>query len=246
MPGATNVLVLSDNAQLYTAFRSIAKDVALEGVSFRYAYSAGRFTSPLREEPGLLGLDVKRDVARIVDEFDLVISAHCKQLFPEAMVRGVRCVNVHPGLNPYNRGWFPQVFSILNGMPLGATIHEIDAELDHGPIIAQKQIPVHPWDTSKTAYDRVLEAEFDLLREHLASIVSHDYRASPPDREGNLNRKRDYDRLTRLDLSETGSLGEFLDRLRALTHPPHANAYFETENGEKVFVEVRLSRAGDP
>src|SRR5690349_163732 len=66
---------------------------------------------------------------------DVVISLHSKQIFPPGLVSGARCVNVHPGLNPFNRGWTPHVFSLVNGLPAGATIHEIDAEIDHGAII---------------------------------------------------------------------------------------------------------------
>ena len=73
-------------------------------------------------------INVKDDGPWIIENFDVVISGHCKQLFPEKLVNGALCINIHPGLNPHNRGWFPQVFSILNGKPLGATIHVIDEE----------------------------------------------------------------------------------------------------------------------
>ncbi len=73
------------------------------------------------------------------DKYILFISLHCKQIFPQRLTDNYRCINIHPGYNPYNRGWFPQVFSILNKNTAGVTIHEIDQELDHGPIIYQEK-----------------------------------------------------------------------------------------------------------
>lgn len=103
--------------------------------------------------------------------YDLIISLHCYQRFPSFLVQKVECINIHPGLNPYNRGWYPHVFSIVNKLPLGATIHEIDEDIDHGAIIAQHEVSLYSWDTSLTAYDRVVEAELSLIKENLIRLV---------------------------------------------------------------------------
>jgi methionyl-tRNA formyltransferase len=78
----------------------------------------------------------------------------------------MRCINIHPGLNPYNRGWYPQVFAINNGLPHGATIHEMDDKIDHGDIIYQKSVDIKLSDTSKTLYERVLDTEIFLFKEN--------------------------------------------------------------------------------
>ena len=39
-------------------------------------------------------IDVKNDFKRIINDFDLVISLHCKQFFPVQLVRGVKCINI--------------------------------------------------------------------------------------------------------------------------------------------------------
>ncbi|MCE9864029.1 hypothetical protein, partial [Aeromonas caviae] len=59
-------------------------------------------------------IDLKSDTIRLINEFDFGFSVHCKQIFPKQLVESIRCVNIHPGFNPHNRGWFPQVFSIIN------------------------------------------------------------------------------------------------------------------------------------
>jgi methionyl-tRNA formyltransferase len=185
-------------------------------------------------------LHVRDQASMIIDKYDLVLSIHCKQIFPPELVDGVRCVNVHPGLNPYNRGWFPQVFSIINGLPSGLTIHEIDNELDHGPIIAQREYKIQSWDTSGSAYAKIMTLEKELVLEHFAAIRDQTYKAVSPKEEGNLNYKKDFDRLKHIDLGKQGTFGEFINRLRALTHDDFRNAYFIDTSGKKVFIRISL------
>ncbi len=184
---------------------------------------------------------VKTEWESLVGVYALIISLHCKQLFPAALVHAVRCVNVHPGLNPFNRGWFPQVFSIVNGLPTGATIHEIDEKLDHGNIIAQAEVENNVWDTSIDIYDRVLDKELELLDEHLPAILANEYETFEPSGEGNLNLKKDFDALCELDIKKNQSIGDTINLLRALTHGDFRNAHFiDPKTGKKVFVSVRL------
>jgi len=198
------------------------------------------FQSPNGHLLDISRLNVKEQVSAIIEEYSLVISIHSKQLFPVALVSGVRCVNVHPGFNPYNRGWVPQVFSILNGLPAGVTIHEIDEKLDHGPIIAQKEYKIEPWDTSSSVYAKIMEIERELVLEHFLSIREGTYQAVHPVNEGNVNYKKDFDQLKFIDLNEVGTFHEFLNRLRALTHDDFRNAYFIDQSGRKIFLKVIL------
>ncbi|NJR44011.1 hypothetical protein HC761_00620, partial [bacterium] len=145
------------------------------------------------------------------------------------------------GLNPYNRGWFPQVFSIINGLPSGVTIHEIDEELDHGAIITQRQYQIESWDTSGSAYEKIMQIERELVLEWFESIRAHRYQVTQPE-PGNLNLKRDFDKLRHIDLDEKGSFAQLINRLRALTHGSFKNAYFFDPEGNKVFVRIQLER----
>ncbi|MCF8461077.1 MAG: dTDP-4-amino-4,6-dideoxyglucose formyltransferase [Flavobacteriales bacterium] len=237
------ILIVSDNPQLATAFVTLTSTDTYRDDYFEFRCSSnsetvmskavGKATNPVI---------IKLEHIEICQNFDLVISLHCKQLFPVKMVQNVRCINVHPGLNPFNRGWFPQVFSIINGLPLGATIHEIDELLDHGNIIAQEQVELLAWDTSKTVYHRVLDAEIRLLQQHLRSIIDNTYVSQPASQEGNVNLKKDYNALCEIDLSENLTFSDAIDRLRALTHAPYQNAFFiDPKTGKKVFVSMTLT-----
>lgn len=198
------------------------------------------FQSPHGPLADVRRLDVKESMAHIIENYGLVLSIHSKQLFPAPLVRGVRCVNVHPGFNPHNRGWFPQIFSILNGLPMGVTIHEMDEKIDHGPIIAQRNYEIRSWDTSGSIYLRIMEIEREMVLENFDSILEGSYTAYPPSLEGNLNLKRDFDQLRELNMDQEGTFRDFLDHLRALTHDEFRNAFYIDDSGEKVFVRVIL------
>lgn len=232
-------LVITDNKYLLDSFISIVNKLGvLLASEFVYACSPGNVGIL---NSGYSEIDVKKNWREFIDSsYQLVISLHCKQLFPKEMINYIRCVNIHPGYNPYNRGWYPQVFSILNKLPLGATIHEIDEDLDHGPIIAQMQVKVTLVDTSLTAYNKVLQAELKLIEVNLVNIINNTYLTSPPEEIGNLNLKKDFNKMLEIDINELVRTGDLLDRLRALTHGEYNNAYFIDEVGNKVFVGLTL------
>jgi len=145
------ILIVSDNEWIIDHFTALLarRSELCDGRFFRFVCSpksgglVGKRSNGFVVEPA----DITTSHLKIIEEHDLIISAHCKQLFPAPLVHARRCINIHPGLNPHNRGWYPQVFCMLNGLPLGATIHEIDDQLDHGPIIDQLEVPLYPWDT---------------------------------------------------------------------------------------------------
>src|SRR5574344_92238 len=153
------ILILTDNLYLMTQFFEVVKQLSIPENIFQVGCSNIHVKEALETSNkvhSIIVYRVKKDWQNIVNAFDLVLSIHCKQLFPTEMVKTVKCINIHPGFNPYNRGWYPQVFSILNHQPIGATLHEIDEQMDHGNIIDQKQVYINSYDTSLTIYNRVL------------------------------------------------------------------------------------------
>lgn len=236
-----HVLVITDNELLLQRFRSLLERKQPVNVRFNFAYSPNNkyFAEQYAGANWIAPVKVKAEYEQLIAAYDMIISLHCKQLFPAELVNAIRCINVHPGLNPYNRGWFPQVFSIINGKPAGATIHEIDEELDHGAVIAQKEVKIEQHDTSLSAYNKVLEAELELLDAHLEAILMGSYETKKLP-EGNLNLKKDFDDLCELDLDNTDKLKNHLNLLRALTHGSYMNGYFFDSDGKKVFVKLEL------
>jgi methionyl-tRNA formyltransferase len=175
-------------------------------------------------------------------QYEVFLSLHCKQLFPEKLVRNHRCVNIHPGFNPYNRGWFPQVFSIINKKPVGVTIHEMDEELDHGSILYQEKIDIKLYDTSWSVYHRIQQKEVELLEKYLLDIIEKRYNKKAMLSEGNINYKSDFEKICRIDLSKQATYGEVIDLLRATTFDGYDNAYFMDDDGNKIYVNINLKK----
>lgn len=71
-----------------------------------------------------------------------------------------RLLNIHPSLLPAFPGLHTHARAIQAGCKFaGATVHEVTAELDHGPILAQAVVPVLPDDTPEALAARVLTQE---------------------------------------------------------------------------------------
>ena len=239
------ILVVSDNARLVEFFRleceaqSISKNFEID-----YRYSS-RNTSP---EPliqiGMVGIDLKdkNTVETVIKEYFVIFSLHCKQIFPAKIVESIVCINLHPGLNPFNRGWFPQVFSIINKKPIGATLHLMDCLIDHGQILDQIEVAYDIVDTSLTLYEKVYGAEKLLIKKNLYRLLSKSFTGFLPQGEGNYNGIKDFNALCKLDLDSIGSLGNHIDLLRALTHGGYKNAYFYDGDGAKIYVKISLER----
>lgn len=234
------ICIITDNEYLYNGFRRIASTLATE-YKFDYFYSSVNtiFRDKYSSKKEFFPICLREQTEEFYSRYDLFISIHCKQLFPKELFENHRCINVHPGFNPYNRGWFPQVFSIINKKPIGVTIHEIDQELDHGPIITQKALTICENETSIDVYRRILELELQLIEENLKDILDENYCTFKTE-EGNINYKRDFEKLCKLNLNQVSTVGETIDLLRALTHGPYKNAYFEDEKGKKVYVSINL------
>jgi methionyl-tRNA formyltransferase len=239
----TKVAVISDNVFLSREIIRIAVEQHLER-DFQFEFFCSEISPLLKESIGrvVTPIALRKNPSVIAGTFPIVISAHCKQIFPEVLVQAARCANIHPGLNPHNRGWYPQVFSILNKKPWGATFHIIDNELDHGPIIAQIELQLDAWDTSLSAYQKVQKAEVELLEKYLEKFLKNDFTPTQVSTEGNLNLKRDFNNLLMLDLNQSGTLGQHIDLLRALTHGEYKNAhFFDEKSGRNVYVRIDLT-----
>lgn len=238
---AKKLLVISENQELSLFLKKEIEMICFEHpLIVDFCYTSFNLNPQQMIEIGAKKINVKDEdvINEIVKNYDLVFSLHSKQIFPKKLVENICCINFHPGLNPYNRGWYPQVFSIINGLPIGSTIHLMDSDVDHGEIIAQKIVQIKMSDTSLDVYRRVISAEKELIHENIFNIIEGVFDTIKPEHDGNYNGVKEYNALCKLDLNSIGTFGEHLNILRATTHGEFQNAYFIDENGRKHFVKV--------
>jgi phosphoribosylglycinamide formyltransferase-1 len=89
--------------------------------------------------------------------FDRLITATLLGAFPH------RVINIHPALLPAFKGLHAQRQAAEYGVRIsGATVHFVDEDVDHGPIILQGAVAVEPDDTPETLAARILEVEHQL------------------------------------------------------------------------------------
>ncbi len=83
-----------------------------------------------------------------------------------------RLLNIHPSLLPAFPGLRTHERAIEAGCKFaGATVHEVTAELDHGPILAQAVVPVLPNDTPDVLAARVLTQEHRIFPQAVADFL---------------------------------------------------------------------------
>lgn len=100
-------------------------------------------------------------------EVDLICLAGYMRLLPSEVVERYRwrVMNIHPGLLPHfgGRGMYGHTVHeavLRSGVSeSGCTVHFVDEQYDHGPIIIQTRVPVLPGDTPETLAARVLPEE---------------------------------------------------------------------------------------
>lgn len=158
--------------------------------------------------------------------------------FFEIFPRG--CVNLHTSYLPYNRGANPNVWSIIEGTPAGVTLHEIDAGVDTGAILAQDTVDVEPVDTGQSLYLKLEEAALELFTRTWPALKEGKLTPEPVDPdEGTSHRVRDLEAVGEIDLDRTYKARELIDLIRARTFPPYPGAYFEA-GGRRVYLRLDL------
>jgi phosphoribosylglycinamide formyltransferase-1 len=108
--------------------------------------------------------DFEHALAAAVDAHkpDLLLLAGFMRILGAAFVQRYegRMLNIHPSLLPAFPGLHTHRRALAAGCQLvGATVHFVTPELDHGPIVMQSGVPVLPGDNEEALSARVLATE---------------------------------------------------------------------------------------
>jgi phosphoribosylglycinamide formyltransferase-1 len=141
---------------------------------------------PTRELANRYGLDFipcSYDVIPDVADVYLVAGAG---IFSIGAIGKKKILNAHPGIIPSARGLDAFKWSILDGVPLGVTLHYIDAEVDAGETVAIVETPVFLSDSLEVLARRHYELELDVLTNFMGFLNGKpgakptDYPDNPP------------------------------------------------------------------
>ena len=155
-------LVVSD------VFDAAILDIAREFQVPNTYLPPGRFRTRL--EP-----NVEMELVRLLRDAgaDLVVLAGFMRVLKEPMLAAFprRIINIHPSLLPK----FPGIESWKQALEAGekitgCSVHDVDAGIDSGEIIAQRKVPVLPGDTAESLHARIQIAERALYPEVIAQF----------------------------------------------------------------------------
>jgi methionyl-tRNA formyltransferase len=115
---------------------------------------------------------------------DVVLSIAAPQIFRQRLLEAPRhgCVNYHMGLLPRYRGRQPLFWAMLHDEPeVGLSVHEMDSELDNGPILVQDTIRVAPDDSLHRLYLRCVARGPALVAQAIDRLAADDPERLPND-----------------------------------------------------------------
>ena len=127
-------------------------------------------------------IEVKSEISAVKP--DLVVSAAYGKIIPKEVldIPHFGCLNLHPSLLPKYRGPSPIQTTILNGdQKTGLTIMLMDEKIDHGPIVAQKELKIMTDDNSQTLEKKLAQLAADFLIEILPDYLHGKIKLKPQD-----------------------------------------------------------------
>jgi phosphoribosylglycinamide formyltransferase-1 len=107
-------------------------------------------------------------------EPDLVVSAGFMKIVGPAVLDafGGRLINTHPALLPAFPGAHAVRDALAAGVAVtGTTVHHVDAGVDTGPVIAQREVAVRSDDDEATLHERIKDVERELLVQTVAELA---------------------------------------------------------------------------
>jgi len=126
--------------------------------------------------------EVENELVNMLSEarIELVVLAGFMRVLHAPMLKAFprRIINIHPSLLPKFPGLeaWKQALAAGEGVS-GCTVHYVDEKIDHGEIIAQREVRILPDDTAESLHARIQIAERELYPAVIAEF-SERYRAA--------------------------------------------------------------------
>ena len=161
IPGATIAAVIANRPDAGGLAWAAARGIEAIGLNHRDYHDRAAFDDAL---------------AATIQRFspDLVVLAGFMRILTADFVNRFagRLLNIHPSLLPAFPGLHTHQRAIDAGCRFaGVTVHQVTAELDHGPILGQAVVPVLPGDTADTLAARVLTQEHVIYPRAVRALV---------------------------------------------------------------------------
>jgi formyltetrahydrofolate-dependent phosphoribosylglycinamide formyltransferase len=187
-PRARIVVLLSGSGSLCAALLAATDDPAYpaevvavgadrpaEGLVHATRRGLPTFVCAVRDHPDRDAWDRALAAEIAAHRPDLVVSAGFMKIVGPSVLGafGGRLINTHPALLPAFPGAHAVRDALAAGAPVtGATVHVVDAGVDTGPVLAQREVPVLAGDDEASLHERIKAVERELLVETVAQLVT--------------------------------------------------------------------------
>lgn len=131
------------------------------------------------------------------------------KIIPDAVLAKseLPAINIHPSLLPDLRGPSPIQTALLRGYTqTGITLMQLDREMDHGPVIAQKKVIIVPDDTYATLSEKLSFMASQFLMKYVPRYLAGEIKAQVQDHTRATFSKMIKATDGALDLSEDASI----------------------------------------
>jgi len=159
------------------------------------------------------------------NHIDYVVSYNYKYIIRKDVIDALpdKIVNLHISLLPWNRGADPNIWSFIESTPKGVTIHNVDAGVDSGDILVQKNIYLdEKEETFHSSYNKLHLEITDLFKDYWESIKLCKMQKRPQPAGGSIHYKAELD-LYRHNIDYDRRISDVLFDLYSMMHGNNKN-----------------------
>lgn len=169
---AQSIIDARDSGKLNIEILQLISDKQSQAIERASAAGISTTYFPMLEDRSIWDTQLFETVKKLNP--DLVVSVGFMRILAAPFVSKFPTINTHPALLPKFPGAHA-VRDVLNARAqvTGSTVHWVDAGIDTGTVIAQKEVVVLPQDDESSLHERIKIVERELIVETLQSFIAH-------------------------------------------------------------------------
>jgi phosphoribosylglycinamide formyltransferase-1 len=164
---ASAILSAAEQGRIGAEFVALISDKDSPALEVARGFNIAAIHVPMRSDRNIWDAEIHQAVADLKP--DLVVSVGFMRILSPQFVSDFQVINTHPSLLPL----YPGAHAVRDALAAGAevtgtSVHRVDAGLDTGPVILQREVAIEPDDDESTLHERIKIVERALIVEVLA------------------------------------------------------------------------------
>jgi methionyl-tRNA formyltransferase len=186
-------------------------------------------------------------IIKLLSESDFGVSALYGHIIPSDVLRktNLRIMNLHPSLLPHGRGADPIPWAVINGLPQGVTLHEIDLTLDTGPIIVSEGIDSDISMDSGQIYESAVTKMLELYKKFLTNWVEGTISSQPQVGSGDYHNSNELNQIRESLESGKHDFEKAIRTFQALKFSDGRVPRIRTSDGALWEIRLELKQASE-